>query len=417
MGASVSQMLARVVDLFGPAAAANPQALYGNLMVSPSGNILLGQTSDDGVHKLQVNGNGIFTGAVRVSGTPGIVFTDGSYQALSAAGKNRVINGSALIAQLGTSVAAGTGYTYGGVDRFVCCNIGGQGAFTQSQAQFTYGGITRYGIMQKVTTAVSSWSAASIWSGIQQILEGYSVWDFVNNPFSLSFIFYSNVSGIFSAAVMDQGAAHSYVATFSAVAGAPTQVTINYPANANLVIPQSNGVGMYLVIGALAGTGYTTATANTWATTNTGVAPGAVNWAAAVNNFIVATDIQLEFGPVCTSYERRLYPLELMMVQRFVEQIPTGQFANGGVNGATIAYMQLHYQPKRITPGSITSSAASTFTVWSATTGNIQPSALTWTPQNQTSALVTATIAGAVGGQACILENNSGSYINVLAEF
>jgi chaperone required for assembly of F1-ATPase len=41
--ATPSQLMARIIDLFGPAATASPTALYGNLMVSPSGNILLGQ--------------------------------------------------------------------------------------------------------------------------------------------------------------------------------------------------------------------------------------------------------------------------------------------------------------------------------------------------------------------------------------
>jgi hypothetical protein len=415
--ATPSQLMARIIDLFGPAATASPTALYGNLMVSPSGNILLGQTADDGVHKLQVTGNGIFTGALRVSGTPGLVFTDGSYQALSAAGKNRVINGSALYAQLSTSVAAGSAYTYGGVDRFVCCNIGAQGGFTQSQAQFTYGGITRYGIMQKVTSAVSSFNSATVWSGIQQILEGYSVWDLVGQPISLQFIFYTNVTGTFTAALVDSGAAHSYVTTFSATAGIAQLVQLTFPASSSLVLPQSNGAGMYLIIGSISGTGYQAPSLNTWTAGNYGTSATATNWAATVNNYILATDIQLEVGPVCTSYERRLPAIEQALVQRFVEQIPSGQYAAGGVNGTTIAYMQLRYQPKRITPTSITGSAASTFTVWTAATGNIQPSALAFTPQNSTTGLITATITGATAGQAAILENNSGSYINVLAEF
>lgn len=415
--ASIQQLSARLIDLFGPQATADPTKLYGNLMVSPAGNILLGSTTDDGTHKLQVNGNGVFTGALRVSGTPGIVFTDGSYQALSAPGKNRVINPSAMYATLGTSVTAGSGYTYGGPDRFVCLNGGGQGAFTQSQAQVTVAGQTLYGVMHKVTTAVSSFSAASTWSGIQQIFEGYSVYDFVGNQISLKFLFYTNVTGTFSAALVDSGAAHSCVQSFTATAGVVTPVTLTFPANSSLVIPQSNGPGLYLVIGAIAGTSYTTSTLGAWQAGNFGSASTATNWAAAVNNYIWATDIQLEVGPVSTSTERRLPAFEQMLISRYVEQIQTGQFAGGGVNGATIAYLQLRYQPKRITPTSITSSAASTFFLWTAATANQAPSALSWAAQNQTSALVTATISGATAGQAAILENGSGAYVNILAEF
>jgi hypothetical protein len=62
--ASISQLTARLIDLFGSPATANPSKLAGNLTVSPNGNILVGQTTDNGTDKLQV------TGSVRVTNTP-----------------------------------------------------------------------------------------------------------------------------------------------------------------------------------------------------------------------------------------------------------------------------------------------------------------------------------------------------------
>jgi hypothetical protein len=45
--ATPSQLLARIIDLFGPAGAANPTALMGNLTVAPSGRVLVAGATDD----------------------------------------------------------------------------------------------------------------------------------------------------------------------------------------------------------------------------------------------------------------------------------------------------------------------------------------------------------------------------------
>jgi hypothetical protein len=67
--ATTSQMLARIVDLFGPAASADPTKLYGNLMVSPGGRVLIGTTTDNGTDDFQVIGTGSISGALKLSST------------------------------------------------------------------------------------------------------------------------------------------------------------------------------------------------------------------------------------------------------------------------------------------------------------------------------------------------------------
>jgi hypothetical protein len=70
MMATNQQMLARVVDLFGPVASADPTKLHGSLMVSPSGNILIGSTTDSKSAKLQVNGASTFSQRPTWGATP-----------------------------------------------------------------------------------------------------------------------------------------------------------------------------------------------------------------------------------------------------------------------------------------------------------------------------------------------------------
>jgi hypothetical protein len=102
--ATVSEMLARIVDLFGPATTANPTKLYGNLMVSPSGNILVGSTTDNGVQKLQVTGNALVSGYLARGAQPAFSFTQYYYTVDSFAANQAVIMGSS---------------TWGGVTMFV----------------------------------------------------------------------------------------------------------------------------------------------------------------------------------------------------------------------------------------------------------------------------------------------------------
>jgi hypothetical protein len=116
--ATASQMLARIIDIFGPAGAANPSKLYGNLMVSPAGNILVGSTTDNGVQKLQVTGNALVSGYVARGNQPAFSFTQYYYTTNSFADDQVVVMGSS---------------TWGGVTMFVnngtCFNVT-SGVFT-----------------------------------------------------------------------------------------------------------------------------------------------------------------------------------------------------------------------------------------------------------------------------------------------
>jgi hypothetical protein len=60
--ATINELKARLIDIFGPVASAVATKLFGNLMVSPAGNVLVGTTTDNGVQKLQVNGNVLVSG-------------------------------------------------------------------------------------------------------------------------------------------------------------------------------------------------------------------------------------------------------------------------------------------------------------------------------------------------------------------
>jgi hypothetical protein len=101
--ATASQMLARIIDIFGPAGAANPSKLYGNLMVSPAGNILVGSTTDNGVQKLQVTGNALVSGYVARGNQPAFSFTQYYYTTNSFADDQVVVMGSRTMGRVSMS--------------------------------------------------------------------------------------------------------------------------------------------------------------------------------------------------------------------------------------------------------------------------------------------------------------------------
>lgn len=78
--ASISQLTARLIDLFGSPATANPSKLAGNLTVSPNGNILVGQTTDDGVSKLQATGQAVVNNGPFVMNGPAATYRITYYQ-------------------------------------------------------------------------------------------------------------------------------------------------------------------------------------------------------------------------------------------------------------------------------------------------------------------------------------------------
>jgi hypothetical protein len=110
--------MARLVDIFGPAASANPTKLYGNLMVSPNGNILVGGTTDNGVQKLQVTGNALVSGYAARTQQPAFCMTQYTYTVVNFATNQSVVMGS---------------NTWSGVT--MQCNVGGY--FSTTSGVFT----------------------------------------------------------------------------------------------------------------------------------------------------------------------------------------------------------------------------------------------------------------------------------------
>ena len=237
--------------------------------------------------------------------------------------RNRIINGNAVVAQR-PSFAYPKGLAgYGGPDRFYAANMGNVGGqFTQSQGAITYNGVMKNAVVQTVNTAITTTTTTTnYWSGIQQRIEGYNVYDLLGQSATISFIFETNISGTYSFAVTDGTSANSWVSSFTAVANVPLHVYFTLPITVMLNIPNSTLLGLTVIVGAINTGTYQTATMGSWQAGDFFTASGATNWGMTIGNYISMTELQLEAGTVATSFENLPSTLELALCQRYYQVI------------------------------------------------------------------------------------------------
>ena len=291
-----------------------------------SGNAII---AANGVNQVKVDTSGNLTLLNGVLMAP-----QGISMPTAFAYRNRAINGS-LVVQQRSSVAAvaGGGNQYGGPDRFFAAlSSTATGGFTQSASTIAVGSVAFPCVKQTVTTISTSFGSTNLWYGISHPFEGYNVYDLVGKPFSISFWFYTNVTGNFSVSVTDATAAYSFLSQFAAVAGTPTYVTILVPASALLTIPVTSATGLTVEIGALQAGTFASSTLNVWQAGNYRAVGSNTNWAATVGNFISAGQFQLEMGTVTTPFEMQRYSDILLQCQRYYE---IGQLGNSYMNSVS----------------------------------------------------------------------------------
>jgi hypothetical protein len=292
MAAQPTELTARLIDLFGSPATADPTKLYGNLTVNPNGTVTVGT---------------------------GLTMPDGYTSANTPAGRNRIINGDCRIAQRSSIAVTSSNGGYGGPDRFLCA-VNSAGQFTQSLGSITYGGVTRPAVVQTVNTINTNFTTSLFWSGIVQRIEGNHCFDMLGQSVVISFIFSTNVTGTYSVSLEDSTQVNSYVSTFAATAGVPIKVIIPISTlPTNLVVPQSNALGMIIWIGSINAGTYATSSLNSWKSTNSICSTTSTNWAATANNFIAVTELQFETGTYATPFERIDMSRLLMQCQRYYQ--------------------------------------------------------------------------------------------------
>lgn len=241
-------------------------------------------------------------------------------------GRNRIINGNAVVNQrqaVATPVA-GT-FQYGGPDRFaaVIGNTTG-GAFTQNQPSAAdTNGTSQFWVRQTVGTVVPDLSGTKYWGGITQLIEGTSCYDLKGFPggVSVSFQFLATLSGRYSLTLFDSSLTYSYTVPFTyAVGGVPQYFSFPIPTLPTAMGMNATGANYLAVrIGGLNAGSWQCPPANEkqWVNTAYYNATGVTNWSATIGNYISATTIQLEPGPIATPFDYKNFGDHLRDCQRY----------------------------------------------------------------------------------------------------
>jgi len=282
--------------------------------------------------------------ALTYDGTNGITFNDGTQMgtASNLGIRNRIINGHMIIDQ--RNAGASSTPTASG---YVSCD---RAYFQISQAsKLTVGqnlnsvtppaGFTNY---YGIQTASAYSIGASDYFNMQQSIEGYNIADFSwgtanAKTVTLSFQFYSSLTGTFGGSLKNSNNTRSYPFTYTiSTSNTWTPISITIPGETSGSWNTTNGVGIQVCFGFGLGSTYS-GTAGSWQNANYITSTGAISVVGTNNATFYITGVQLEKGSVATPFDFRLYGKELLMCQRYFEQW------NGGSQYAPMATGQIGY--------------------------------------------------------------------------
>ena len=273
-----------------------------------------------------------------------------------AGGRNVIINGAMQVAQRGTSRASITATGYYTADRWTV-SASSLGTWTQSvEADAPTGSGFRKSLKMLCTTADASPAAGDIMV-FEQKLEGQNLQQFLKGtasakPFSLSFWVKSNVTGTYIAELFSGDTTRAVSALYTiAASGTWEKKTITFPADTTGVFDNDNNNSLACVFWLGAGTNWTSGTlATTWASaTSANRAVGQTNLAAATNNYLQVTGVQLEAGAVSTPFEFEDYGTTLEKCQRYFQHINDPQIG-GSRSTAQVQWAQNYHRTMRSAP-------------------------------------------------------------------
>ena len=288
--------------------------------------------------------------------------------------RNRIINGDMRLDQRLAGTASGNNPTYY-VDRWRFDSSGavvvrGQQSSSIVPASFNFSSSST------IITADASMSGGDYLILIQPI-EGYNVADFLYGTSlaksaTLSFWIRTDVAGTYSGSLRNSAANRSYVFTYTIDAvdtWEQKKITISGDTSGTWL--STNGVGIYLQFCFGVGTTLSTSSVNSWVSGNfIGSTSQTNNLIGTAGNQYFLTGVQLEEGEVATPFERRFFPVELQLCQRYYEKsynlgtaagatTTVGRFFGSRQSGTFVAFVIFKTRKR----------AAPTMTIWSDVTG------------------------------------------------
>ena len=337
--------------------------------------------------------------------------------------RNRIINGDMRIDQRN----AGASYTQTGaagqysLDRWnVSGDVTSKFSVQQNAGSVTPPtGFTNYlGV-----TSLSSYSVpVSEAYIIRQQIEGFNVADLAWGTASaktvtLSFWVRSSLTGTFGGVLKNSGNNRSYPFTYTiSAANTWEQETVTIAGDTSGTWLTNNGIGL-MVIFSLGSGSSVSGTAGAWAASSLFSATGAVSVVGTNAATWYVTGVQLEVGSVATPFERRDYGRELILCQRYYEQVGGETYSTFGVgfNFSTTGTHDLYYYKatKRVLPTLTTTGTAADYQILHNTSTNCSavPTISTVNSSTQHAFLNGTVASGLTTGQGSMLRANNGTSV------
>ncbi len=247
--------------------------------------------------------------------------------------RNLSINGACEMAQRGTS---STTYGYGSVDRFAVYYYGHNEAPTHSQSDVA-SGTTPYSLgfrkALKVTNGnQTSGAGAAQFMQIQHKYEAQDIaksgWNYTSTSSFITVQFWvkASVAQTYYAYLRSyDGTGQRYYWSFALSADTWTKVVKTIPGNSNLQFDNDANQGFHINWGIWYGTDYTASglSAETWAAyaSGTRVPDMTSTWWTTNDATFEVTGVQMEVGSQATAFEHRSHGEEILLCQRYYQQI------------------------------------------------------------------------------------------------
>jgi hypothetical protein len=311
-----------------------------------TGNIVSSQITS--VANTQISGN-IIGSQISSNTLSNTVFQTGSVENyMSAAGlgfgmRNRIINGAMVIDQRngGSAVTVNTVGIFS-TDRWSnVARATGGGVYSAQQVSDAPTGYSN-SLKLTVTTVDTSLGTLDYYFSWQKI-EGFNTADLLFGTASaktvtLSFWVKSNITGQFSAFLMNSAESYSYPFAYTInAANTWERKTLTFTgATAGTWVGATNGVGLIVGFGLANGTSLQ-GTSGAWAAAGYYGSTGDVNWMATLSNTFQYTGVQLEVGSQATSFDFRSIGTELALCQRYYQTIGAISAIGSFYSSATVS--------------------------------------------------------------------------------
>jgi hypothetical protein len=318
--------------------------------------------------------------------------------------KNRLINGGMVINQRAGDPYTATGANYC-LDRWqMIASVSSK--FTVSQNAGSVTPPTGYTKYLGVTSSAATSLGATDYYLITQKIEGFNTADLGwgaagASPITVSFWVRSSLTGTFGFVVRNSAGNRLYPASYT-ISSANTweQKSVTITGDTTGTWSTDNSIGVELDFGLGVGSTYSN-TAGTWTTGGLGTT-GAVSVVGTNGATWYVTGVQLEAGTTASPFEYRQYGTELLLCQRYCENIiasgtnaPLWSIAAGSTTNSRGGYF--YKVPKRASPSFTNLIGTSYLSQYAA--GNFTPGAVNLAASNPNGMLIDSICTGLTLGQ------------------